>query len=326
MSFLRKTLTVCAIATLLVVIIHHYHNSTFNEINDTLRYTNTTIHINNRTVSLNQYERHIHDSCIYHQQKDTENTPNNLIGHSHVIEEINYMNDMIKSNTIDPCMPKKILLHGPPGTGKSTLAKSISKILGNVSLLHVSIDQIENKFYGEGLKILRSVFTLSNKIAPCVIFFDEVDGIMNNRSENDQSHTTSLKTTFLTCIDEMKHRQIYLIAATNRPSTIDTAFMRRMDIHMEMDSPSHEDKYEYISKILNLPSDNDNVKDEYMRYIQEYWISSSISDIERFYNFLKRHWWIENKSKLPSNISLENVKKFSNKYKKYIYGKQNILT
>jgi AAA+ superfamily predicted ATPase len=303
-----------------MTIVYYSVSQTF-DMNETMKCTNTMININNTKINVNQYENHVYQTCRY-VPNDKDNV--HIIGHANVIEEIKYIHDIIESNIEDECVPRILLLHGPPGTGKSTLAKSMANILGNIPFLHVSIDQIENKFYGEGLKTLRSIFTLSNKISPCVIFFDEIDGIMNIRNDNDQSHTTSLKTTFLTCMDELKRYQnVYLIAATNRPASLDNAFMRRMDVHMEMTSPSSEDKFEYISNKLkiNLSDDNADSAKEWMNYIQEYWPSpSSINDIERFYKFLKRHWWIQNKTQLPCDVSLEHVKIFSNKYKKYIYG------
>lgn len=79
-----------------------------------------------------------------------------------------------------------ILLHGAPGTGKTTLARCVAKC-SKASFLSVNSDSINQKWFGESEKMVHAVFTLAYKVAPCIIFLDEVDGMLGQRSANSSS-------------------------------------------------------------------------------------------------------------------------------------------
>ena len=139
--------------------------------------------------------------------------------------------------------PNGFILHGPPGTGKTLLVKALCKKM-NKSFLLFDQSYIEQKMFGESAKMIKAVFTLAEKIKPCVIFIDEIDGIFGERSVFDQSFITGIKTQMLTYMDGIISRDpsVILIGATNRLKAIDPAIRRRMRTHIEIVLPDHDER------------------------------------------------------------------------------------
>ena len=243
-------------------------------------------------VRVNHYEKYI---AAYGLQKpdDLNNSPSEIIGHTPILNEIQAISKLWEGNVSDSLLyrpPSGILLHGPPGTGKTTLSRQIAKYLSsndtaNVAFLHVSSDLIENKYQGEGLKFMRGVFTLCAKIEPCVLFFDEIDGVMSKRSNMDQSNVNNLKTTFLSGFDTLRemNKRVLVIGATNRPACIDPALMRRLELHFHMDVPSVNDKCVAISRLLG--GENESYIDIVTEVLP---INATLHDIYSFIRFCVR--------------------------------------
>lgn len=157
-------------------------------------------------------------------------------------------------------IPNGVLLYGPPGTGKTMLAKAIAKEC-NIPFINISYNIIENKYYGESPKILKAYFTLADKIKPCIIFFDEIDGFLSTRNSLDQSSVNGLKTLFLTLMDGLigKDSSILIIGATNRVDQIDPAVRRRLSNHICMDKPSEIQIKAYVNILLPSESFDDSL-------------------------------------------------------------------
>jgi SpoVK/Ycf46/Vps4 family AAA+-type ATPase len=213
-----------------------------------------------------------------------------IIGHTEIIKELDSIIYLLTthsnstSSIVDP--PNGILLYGPPGTGKTTIAKSIAvRFVDTCYFLHISPEIIENKYYGEGLKQLTAIFSLAKKIKPCVLFFDEIDGFMSTRSGLDQTHTNTMKTSFLTCMDSLQDEwNILLIATTNRKESLDPALLRRLDVHLNMGLPSIKDKCAFLRKYVA----NSNLTDDELSGFCALAPFSSICDYKNFCKYCVR--------------------------------------
>lgn len=148
--------------------------------------------------------------------------------------------------------PKGLLLHGPPGTGKTMLAKAIAAE-ANVPFISLSLATLENKYFGESSKLLSATFSLAKKIQPCIVFFDEIDGMIRTRSEGDQSCVYGFKTEFLTHMDGMHTHStdaIIVIGCTNCAKNLDPAIRRRLPKHICVDLPTQSELEDIFA--LNL--------------------------------------------------------------------------
>ncbi len=131
--------------------------------------------------------------------------------------------------------PSGLLLYGPPGCGKTLLAKSLAFTAG-ARFLCVKHSDLQRKYYGDTNLRVRGLFSLARKIQPCIIFVDEVDGLFRERysaGSGGEEHDASrdLKTEFMQLwdgISSKKSDKILVMGATNRPFDVDAAFLRRM--------------------------------------------------------------------------------------------------
>ncbi|XP_004241492.2 uncharacterized protein [Solanum lycopersicum] len=156
-----------------------------------------------------------------------------------------------KSQLTKPC--KGILLFGPPGTGKTMLAKAVATEAG-ANFINISISSITSKFFGEGEKYVKAVFSLASKIAPCVIFVDEVDSLLGRR-ENQGEHDASrkIKNEFLVNWDGLRTKdseRVMILAATNRPFDLDEAVIRRLPRRLMVKLPDALNRAKILKVIL----------------------------------------------------------------------------
>jgi len=148
-------------------------------------------------------------------------------------------------------VPRGILLYGEPGTGKTMLAKAISKT-SEAAFINLNVANIMEKWFGESEKLIYAVFSLAEKIQPCIIFIDEADTLFRSRSSQDHEVLDRIKALFMTLWDGLSTNptaQIAIIAATNRPWAIDEAFQRRMPQTFHIGMPDQIQR-ETILKII----------------------------------------------------------------------------
>lgn len=176
-------------------------------------------------------------------------------------------------------MPKGILLTGRPGTGKTLLIRALA---GSSDVNFISIDSatLNYRWLGEAEKGLRQIFKRAKQIAPCILFFDEIDAMAPIRTSGNLVGNDRLVSQLLLELDNISNiNTVIVIAATNRPDKIDPALMRagRFDFILELPLPNHPERLE----ILKIHSASIPIaKDFDLNYLAENTDGMTGSDIE----------------------------------------------
>ncbi|NWT37852.1 NVL protein, partial [Chroicocephalus maculipennis] len=147
--------------------------------------------------------------------------------------------------------PAGVLLAGPPGCGKTLLAKAVANESG-LNFISVKGPELLNMYVGESERAVRQVFQRARNSAPCVIFFDEVDALCPRRSDHDSGASVRVVNQLLTEMDGLENRQqVFIMAATNRPDIIDPAILRpgRLDKTLYVGLPPPEDRLAILKTI-----------------------------------------------------------------------------
>nr|CAD2172160.1 unnamed protein product [Meloidogyne enterolobii] len=156
--------------------------------------------------------------------------------------------------------PKGILLHGPPGCGKTLIARAIAK-KAKANFLNFDISILNDMWYGETSKLTKALFTLCQKIQPCIVFIDEIDSVLRFRSRNDHEATAVMKTQFMALWDGFAQsvNSVIIIGATNRPEDLDSAVLRRLPFRLNVPKPDVIKREEILKVLLK----NENIIDDF---------------------------------------------------------------
>eukprot|EP01038_Epipyxis_sp_PR26KG_P007898 gene7898-10720_t len=162
------------------------------------------------------------------------------------------MNKAMNSSIEQP--PEKVgdfLLYGPPGCGKSVLVRSLCKECG-VPLISVVPSLLLRKYYGETPALTSALFSLSQKLEPCVMFVDEMDSLLRGRSDFESASDRNLKIEFMQLWDKLlrSQSQVIVVGATNRPQDLDPAIQRRFDRSFLVGLPNEEERIDIFKTIL----------------------------------------------------------------------------
>ncbi|XP_022882520.1 uncharacterized protein LOC111399421 isoform X2 [Olea europaea var. sylvestris] len=156
-----------------------------------------------------------------------------------------------KGQLTKPC--KGILFFGPPGTGKTMLAKAVATDAG-ANFINISMSSISSKWFGEGEKYVKAVFSLASKIAPSIVFVDEVDSMLGRReSPGEHEAMRKMKNEFMVNWDGLRTKdteRVLVLAATNRPFDLDEAVIRRLPRRLMVNLPDAANRAKILKVIL----------------------------------------------------------------------------
>lgn len=147
--------------------------------------------------------------------------------------------------------PKGVLLFGPPGTGKTMLAKALAKESG-ATFINMHVSTLTNKWFGESNKLVAALFSLARKLQPSIIFIDEIDSFLRERATGDHEVTGMMKAEFMTLWDGLTSStdRIMVLGATNRPADIDAAILRRMPKRYAVRLPDPDQRRKILKIML----------------------------------------------------------------------------
>ncbi|XP_050685778.1 fidgetin-like protein 1 isoform X2 [Eriocheir sinensis] len=148
--------------------------------------------------------------------------------------------------------PKGLLLFGPPGTGKTMIGKCIASQSGS-TFFSISASSLTSKWVGEGEKMVRAMFAVARCHQPAVIFIDEIDSLLTQRSDSDHESSRRIKTEFLIQLDGAtteNEERLLVVGATNRPQELDEAARRRLVKKLYIPLPDEQARQQIIEKLM----------------------------------------------------------------------------
>ncbi|EAT38889.1 AAEL009254-PA [Aedes aegypti] len=148
--------------------------------------------------------------------------------------------------------PRGILLFGPPGTGKTLIGKCIAS-QSKSTFFSISASSLTSKWIGDGEKMVRALFAVASVHQPAVVFIDEIDSLLCQRSETEHESSRRLKTEFLVQLDgaaTAEDERILIVGATNRPQELDEAARRRLVKRLYIPLPELPARVQILSRLL----------------------------------------------------------------------------
>ncbi|XP_034192683.1 spastin isoform X4 [Osmia lignaria lignaria] len=150
-----------------------------------------------------------------------------------------------------------LLLFGPPGNGKTLLARAVATQC-NATFFSISAASLTSKYVGEGEKLVRALFAIARELQPSVIFIDEVDSLLSERRDNEHEASRRLKTEFLVEFDGLPcnpEERVLVMAATNRPQELDEAALRRFTKRVYVTLPDLRTRIMLLKRLLAKHND-----------------------------------------------------------------------
>ncbi|XP_065561483.1 fidgetin-like protein 1 isoform X1 [Artemia franciscana] len=154
--------------------------------------------------------------------------------------------------------PKGLLLFGPPGTGKTLIGKCIAS-QSKSTFFSISASSLTSKWVGEGEKMVRALFAVARVHQPAVVFIDEIDSLLSQRSDSEHESSRRIKTEFLVQLDgaaTSSEDKLLVIGATNRPQELDEAARRRLVKRLYIPLPDFEARRQLVVNMMKKESNS----------------------------------------------------------------------
>ena len=210
---------------------------------------------------LTQYEQAIAMDVI--APEDIPVSFENIGGHQDIIEELQEsviypltMPSSVFGTSSLMAAPSGVLLYGPPGCGKTMLAKALAHESG-ATFINLHISTLTEKWYGDSNKLVNAVFSLARKLQPTIVFIDEIDAVLGTRKSSEHEASGMVKAEFMTHWDGLtsanttgQPQRILVLGATNRIQDIDDAILRRMPKKFPVPLPSSQQRLRILGLIL----------------------------------------------------------------------------
>ncbi|KAJ0740096.1 putative AAA+ ATPase domain, ATPase, AAA-type, core, AAA ATPase, AAA+ lid domain-containing protein [Helianthus annuus] len=165
-----------------------------------------------------------------------------------------------RGNLLRPC--KGILLFGPPGTGKTLLAKALATEAG-ANFISITGSTLTSKWFGDAEKLTKALFSFASKLAPVIVFVDEVDSLLGARGGGSEHEATRrMRNEFMAAWDGLRSKdsqRILILGATNRPFDLDDAVIRRLPRRIYVDLPDADNRL----KILKIFLAKENIEPDF---------------------------------------------------------------
>ncbi|KAL4952422.1 P-loop containing nucleoside triphosphate hydrolase protein [Aspergillus filifer] len=212
-------------------------------------------------LELNQYEQTIALDVV--APNDIPVSFNDIGGLEDIIEELKEsviypltMPHLFASTSSLLTAPSGVLLYGPPGCGKTMLAKALAHESG-ACFINLHISTLTEKWYGDSNKLVNAVFSLARKLQPAIVFIDEIDAVLGTRRSGEHEASGMVKAEFMTHWDGLtsanssgEPQRIVVLGATNRIEDIDEAILRRMPKKFPVTLPPEAQRLGILSLIL----------------------------------------------------------------------------
>lgn len=159
-----------------------------------------------------------------------------------------------------------LLLFGPPGNGKTLLARAVATEC-SATFFNISAASLTSKYVGDGEKLVRALFSIARELQPSIIFIDEIDSLLSERSSGEHEASRRLKTEFLVEFDGLPGNpemdRVVVLGATNRPQELDEAALRRFSKRVYVSLPDQNTRQHLLKKLLEKqgsPLSDDMIK------------------------------------------------------------------
>ncbi|GKZ16906.1 hypothetical protein AbraIFM66951_006403 [Aspergillus brasiliensis] len=214
------------------------------------------------------------------------------------------------------------LLHGPPGTGKTYIARAIANE-SKSTMLCIKPADIVSDVEGGAEKAIHAAFTLAKKLSPCVLFIDEVDALFHRRTADDQSWRRRALAQFLQEMDILSRNKDtpFVLCATNRPTDLDEAFLQRFPTKVMTKPPGEEERHKILQTFLEEADIDPELS---LKALARQTAGLSGSDLRSLCEQAALHFAMDETSSQPSSSALKTPIKLHLKAKHFVYALRDI--